>query len=159
MEHDRMKQALEKLQIPPEDFRVLKLLPLIYVAWADGKIDETQKQRIHDFAMEHYELGPAGIAIMSRWLSERPTREYVAEGLHDIYLLARAEDDLEVDFSELAGLLSYAESIGRTTAKALGDPRGMSHAADAALHEIARELHVDHGESWGELLEELGGEA
>ncbi len=39
MERDHMRNSLEKLGIPPDDFRVLKLLPLIYVAWADGTIE------------------------------------------------------------------------------------------------------------------------
>ena len=99
---------------------------------------------------------PAGIAILTRWLSHRPTHEYIAEGLHDIYLLAQAEDDIEVDFSELPGLLSYAEAVGRSTARALDRPDGLSSKGDEALEEVARELHIDHGESWARLLDELG---
>jgi len=156
MERDHMRNSLEKLGIPPDDFRVLKLLPLIYVAWADGTIEAEQQQRIHDFAMRNYELSPAGIAILQRWLSRRPTHEYIAEGLHDIYLLALAEDDIEVDFSELPGLLSYAEAVGRSTARALDRPEGISSKGDEALEEVARELHIDHGESWARLLDELG---
>jgi hypothetical protein len=155
MERDHMRNALERLGIPPDDFRVLKLLPLIYVAWADGTIETEQQARIHDFAMRNYELSPAGIAILNRWLTHRPTHEYVKEGLHDIYLLALAEDDLEVDFTELPGLLSYAEAVGRSTARALDHPDGISHRSDEALEEVARELHIDHGESWGQLLDEL----
>jgi hypothetical protein len=30
----------------------------------------------------------------------------------------------------------------------------MSRETDAALEEVARELHIDHGERWGELLED-----
>src|SRR3954453_6494461 len=82
MERDHMRNALERLGIPPDDFRVLKLLPLIYVAWADGTIETEQQARIHDFAMRNYELSPAGIAILNRWLTHRPTHEYVKEGLH-----------------------------------------------------------------------------
>jgi hypothetical protein len=122
MQRDHMQNSLEKLGIPPNDFRVLKLLPLIYVAWADGTIEPEQQQRIHDFAMRNYDLSAAGVAILNRWLTRRPTHEYIEEGLHDIYLLAQAEDDIEVDFSELPGLLSYAEAVGRSTARALDRP-------------------------------------
>jgi len=31
----------------------------------------------------------------------------------------------------------------------------VSASADIALEEIARELHIDHGESWAKLLDEL----
>lgn len=156
MQRDYLRKSLEHLGIPPDDFRVLKLLPLIYVAWADGKMERVQKKRIHDFALKNYDLSTAGIAVLERWMSERPTHEYIAEGLHDIYRLALAEDDIEVDFSELPGLLSYAEAVARSTARALDDPSALSEMSDAALEEIARELHIDHGLSWAKLLEDLG---
>jgi hypothetical protein len=63
-----------------------------------------------------------------------------------------SEVDLEVDFSELPALLSYAEGIARSTARALDQPEAVSPNAERALDESARELHIDHGESWGRLL-------
>jgi len=101
------------------------------------------------------QLSAAGAAVLEGWLSKRPSHAYVAEGLHDILLLARASDDMEVDFSELPGLLPYAEGIARSTAQALDRPEAVTGAADKALEEIASELGIDHGESWGKLLGEL----
>ena len=155
MLRDKMKNSLERLGIPVDDYRVIKLLPLIYVAWADGKMERVKRERIHYFASREYELSAAGVAVLDRWLRERPSHAYVSEGLHDILLLARANDDMEVDFSELPALLSYAEGIGRSTALALDRPEAITVAADKALEEIARELGIDHGESWGKLLGEL----
>lgn len=156
MERDKLKKSLEHLGIPLDDYRVLKLLPLIYVAWADGKMENVKLERIHYFASRELELSAAGIAVLNGWLTKRPSHAYISEGLHDILLLAEARDDMEVDFSELPALLSYAEGIARSTAIALDHPGAVSLAADDALTEIARELHVDHGESWAQLLSELG---
>ncbi len=155
MQRDRLKQAIKHIGIPPEDYAVIKLLPLIYVAWVDGKMEKVKKDRIHDFAVKQYDLSPKGFAILNHWLETPPTHEYIAEGLHDIYLLASAADDMEVDFSELPALLSYAEGIARTTAEALDRPEAVTNAADTALEEIAKELHIEHGKSWGKLLKEL----
>ena len=155
MQRDKMKKSLERLGIPVDDYRVLKLLPLIYVAWADGKMEHVKRERIHYFAAREYELSAAGVAVLERWLTEPPSHAYVTEGLHDILLLARANDDMEVDFSELPALLSYAEGIARSTAIALDHPDAVSKEADNALEEVARELGIDHGESWGKLLGEL----
>jgi hypothetical protein len=157
MRRDRLKQALRRLDIPPEDHGVIKLLPLIYVAWADGKMERVRKDRIHAFATKHYDLSSQGMAILNRWLESPPSHEYIAEGLRDIYLLAVADDDMEVDFSELPALISYAEGVARSTAEALDRPEAVSPASDVALEEIARELHIEHGESWGKLLKELAG--
>jgi hypothetical protein len=155
MESDTMGRSFERLGIPPHDYSVLKLLPLIYVAWADGKMEFVKKERIQYYAAGEYDLSPAGMAVLDLWLTKRPTHAYIAEGLHDIYSLALADDDIEVNFSELPALLSYAEAIARSTAKALDQPAAVSADADRALEEIARELHIDHGESWAKLLDEL----
>jgi len=155
MERDRMQHSLASLGIAPADYRVLKLLPLIYVAWADGKMDGVKRERIHAFAARQYDLSASGVAVLDRWLSQRPTHAYIAEGLHDIFLLATAEDDMEVDFSELPGLLSYAETIAGNAGAALNASVRSSPKEEQALQEVARELHIDHGESWAKLLEEL----
>ncbi|MEO6599572.1 MAG: hypothetical protein ABIQ16_06840 [Polyangiaceae bacterium] len=155
MEIDRLSGSLQRLGIQPSDYRVLKLLPLIYVAWADGKMESVKKERVQSHAAREYDLSAGGMAVLDRWLSHRPSHEYVSEGLHDILFLAKAPDDMEVDFSELPALLSYAEGIARSTGAALDQPGAVSPNADRALEEIARELHIDHGESWGKLLKEL----
>jgi len=115
MERDTMAGSFERLGIPPHDYCVLKLLPLIYVAWADGKMERVKKERIEYYAAGEYDLSPAGAAVLTGWLTKRPTHAYIAEGLHDIYSLALADSDIEVNFSELPALLSYAEAIARST--------------------------------------------
>lgn len=155
MEADRLKRSLLHLGIPPEDYRVLKLLPLIYVAWADGKIDNVKKERIHLFAARSYDLSASGVAVLNRWLTERPTHEYIAEALKDIFRLAEARDDMEIDFSELPGLLFYAETVATAAGAALGRGQHASPEAEKALQEVAHELQIDHGESWAKLLDEL----
>lgn len=155
MERDKLRKSLTHLGIHPEDYRVLKLLPLIYVAWADGKMEGVQKERIHLHAARRYDLSARAMAVLERWLSHPPSHEYISEGLRDILFLARAQDDLEVDFSELPALLVHAERIARSTADALDQPASVSEEEEKALVEIARELHIDHGESWSQLLKEL----
>lgn len=155
MQRDKLRKSFEKLGIRPRDYKVLKLLPLIYVAWADGKMEQVERERIHSFASRHYDLSAAGAAVLDGWLRHRPSHDYIAEGLQDIYRLALAPDDMEVDFSELPALLSYAEGVARSTAHALDQPSAVSPAEEQALDEIAQALHIDHGESWSRLLEEL----
>lgn len=159
MQRDRMRTALQRLGIPPRDFRVLKILPLVWVAWADGTLEPTEKERILEFATAHCHLSPAGIAVLDGWLSRAPSHHYVSEALRDLYKLAVAEDDPEVDTSELPGLLALAEAIARSTATALDHPASVDESEERALEEIARELHVDRGVSWARLLKELNGSA
>lgn len=155
MERDRLRHSLEGLGIHPRDYQVLKLLPLIYVAWAEGQMDPLKRERIHSFAARHFDLSSSGFAVLDRWLAKPLTHGYVAEALRNMYFLARAPDDMEIDFSELPALLSYAEGVARSKPGALDEPRNVTPKEDSALEELARELHIDHGESWAKLLAEL----
>jgi hypothetical protein len=154
-ERDHVRRSIQHLGIEPSDYRVLKLLPLIYVAWADGKMGNVRRERIHSFASRHFELSAHAMAVLERWLEAPPSAAYVREGLHDIYLLALAVDDGEFDFSELPSLIAYAEGVARSTAEALDQPSAVTEEQERALEDIAHELHIDHGESWGKLLREL----
>lgn len=158
MQKDTLQESLKHLGIHPEDYRVLKLLPLVYVAWADGKMEKVQSERIHHLASHHFDLSANAIKLLERWLAKPLSKEDFHEGLHDLYLLATAQDDIEVDFSELPSLLMYCEAIARSTGSALeiDTPKAVSPEEEQALHEIAAELGIEHGESWSELLNELG---
>ena len=89
MRRDRLQKTLKHLGIDDSNYKVLKLLPLVYVAWSSGSIS------------------------------------------------------------------AHAEAIARTTAEAMDVPTSVTAEEERALAEIARELDVDEGESWGALVREL----
>ena len=155
MLRDRMRMTLRHLGINASNYKVLKLLPLVYVAWASGKISPVQEGRLVDLAHNHFAIGEAGERILRAWILQRPDADYFKEGLHDILRLAYAPDEWEFDVDELKGLLAHAEAIARTTAEALDAPTSVTESEELALADIARELGVNDGESWGALLREL----
>lgn len=155
MLHDRMSISLKHLGINSANYKVLKLLPLVYVAWANGTIDDAEQGRILELAHRNFDIGPQGEEILNGWLSERPTVDYFREGLHDIVFLAHAPDEWEFNVEELQGLLIYAEAIARASAEAVGAEFSVTPEEERALREIAAELGVDDGESWAALLAEL----
>lgn len=155
MLRDRMRASLRHLGINDSNYKVLKLLPLIYVAWADGRVEPAQERRLLDLAHNHFRIGREGEELLRLWISERPTKEYFQEGLHDILLLAHAPDDWTFDVDELQGLLAHAEAIARTTANAMDAPTAVDADEEEALKVIARELGVDDGKSWAALMTEL----
>ena len=155
MLRDRLRRTFHHLHIDSSNYKVLKLLPLVYVAWAPGKISPEREERLVDLAHNHFAIGDAGERILRGWLRQRPDRTYFMEGLHDLLFLARAPDEWEFDVTELPGLLAYSEAIARTTAEAMDAPTAVTPAEEQALIEIAKELGVDDGESWAALLREL----
>ena len=155
MLRDRLHASLKHLGINDSNYKVLKLLPLLYVAWADGRVEPAQEERLLDLAHNYFAIGPYGEQLLKRWIAERPTKEYIREGLHDLLLLARAPDDWGFELDELHGLLAFAEAIARTTAEAMDQPTAVDPAEEQALRDIARELRIDDGKSWAALLREL----
>lgn len=156
MERDRMRRTLKHLGIGASNYKVLKLLPLVYVAWASGTLTPERKERLVDLAHNHFQIGDDGEQILRHWLAQAPDKKYMMEGLHDILLLAYAPDEWEFDVDELPGLLAHAEAIARTTASAMDAPTSVSPAEEQALADIARELGVEEGESWAALVKEIG---
>jgi hypothetical protein len=155
MQRDRMEKSLKHLGIRASNYKVLKLLPLVYVAWASGTLTPERERRLVDLAHNHFSIGEAGERVLRRWLANPPGKQFVTEGLHDIVLLAYAPDEWEFDIDELPGLLAHSEAIARTTAAAMDVPTSVTETEERALAEIARELGVDNGESWAALVREL----
>lgn len=155
MLRDKMCRSLHHLGIDNTNYKVLKLLPLVYVAWADGKLEMAEEKRLIELAHDHFKIGPGGEKVLKHWIAERPSLDYFKEGLHDVLLLAQAPDDWEFDLDELQGLLAHAEAIARTTAEAMDAPTAVDENEQRALRDIAQELGVDDGESWAELMSEL----
>lgn len=52
-------------------------------------------------------------------------------------------------------MLAYSEAIARTTAEALDAPTSVTEGEELALADVARELAIERGESWGALMREL----
>jgi hypothetical protein len=50
MKGTALSAALDELGVDRDNFRVLALLPLVYVAWADGKVQSAERSLIHRLA-------------------------------------------------------------------------------------------------------------
>jgi hypothetical protein len=150
-----VKKDLLALGVDPENYRVLKLLPLVYVAWADGRMESVERERIVALARDQFRIGDSGAQLLEYWLAAPLPAGYVERGLRDLLALAYSPDEFEIDVDELPRLLAHAEAIARTTAAALDAPWAISQEEEVALAQIARLLRVDNGMSWAALLREL----
>jgi hypothetical protein len=152
-ERRELEETLATLGLKRSTYRALMLLPLVYVAWADGKLEHVEVELILQFARARLHLTPDTMAVLERWLHDAPSASYVERGLQGLLRVALREDMLDVDVEELPDLLIHAEAIARATSDAFEDPSAVTPEEEVALAEIARLLEVDGGSTWKRVLD------
>lgn len=144
---------MKELGLERKTYRALMLLPLVYVAWADGHVQHVERELILKFAKTRLHFTANTAAVLERWLKEAPSEEYVERGLQGLRGLALDEEMLEVDVDDLHDLVVHAEALAAATAEALNDPTSVTPEEEQALAEIARLLEVDGGATWKHVLD------
>ena len=69
-----LEAALDEAGIGPETLSALSLIPLVAVAWADGKLDDGEREAIERAANEARIADPAR-AMLQSWLAAPPESE------------------------------------------------------------------------------------
>ncbi|UCE83904.1 MAG: hypothetical protein JSV47_05160, partial [Deltaproteobacteria bacterium] len=76
VEDDAFLERLIELGISPETVLALTLVPLIAVVWADGKLEDREREAIIKAAEENgISEGTAEYQLLETWLSRQPGRE------------------------------------------------------------------------------------
>src|SRR5690349_4420588 len=100
-ELSELERTLAGLGLTPSTYRALMLLPLVYVAWADGTVQNVERELILKFAGQRLHLTPETMKVIEGWLEKTPTKEYIETGLQGLLGIALDESMLEVDVDEL----------------------------------------------------------
>jgi hypothetical protein len=153
VEDPDLERNLAGLGLTRSTYRALMLLPLVYVAWADGSVQNVERELILKFAGQRLHLTPETMKVIERWLEKPPSKEYIESGLQGLLGIALDESMLEVDVSELPELVVHAEALAAATAETLHDPTSVTPEEEKALAEIAVLLQVDSGSSWKSVLD------
>jgi hypothetical protein len=153
VEDPALERNLAGLGLTRSTYRALMLLPLVYVAWADGSVQNVERELILKFAGQRLHLTPETMKVIERWLEKAPSKEYIESGLQGLLGIALDESMLEVDVSELPELVVHAEALAAATAETLHDPTSVTPEEEEALAEIAALLQVDSGSSWKSVLD------
>ena len=155
MTYSRMQTTLRSLGISASNYKVLKLLPLVYEAWSSGKMTQERELELVALAQKYFSIGEDGEQILRGWLRHRPEVSDLREGLAELLLLSHAPYESAFEVDELPGLLAYSKALARTGAVAMGEPAASLRGDDQAMAAIAQEFGVVDGASWGALVREL----
>jgi len=136
LEDTSVLEALDELGVTPIALAAIRLVPLVAVAWADGKLDDRERSAILSAA------GEAGIqgdseagALLEGWLSEPPEADLVSTWKAYVESL---KGTLQVN--ALASLKEDAIGGARNVAEAAGGILGIgsvSESEKAVLQDLA----------------------
>jgi tellurite resistance protein len=139
VKNDEVLEALIELELDAETVVALTLVPLVTVAWADGEIQEKERNAILEAAVENG-LGSDSPAIhlLENWLRTKPGAElyetwksYIDELMH--ILGNRSQDHIKV------ALVGRARSVAEAAGGFLGIG-SISAAERTTLEEIEQAL-------------------
>jgi hypothetical protein len=160
-----LRAELGALGIPEEHWRLVILLPLVQVAWADDHIQDAERARILEIAESHGVLEDEGTEILGDWLTTPPSPEMLKRARKLIVALVNRHRGLGSDLP--IGLISEVRAQCEEVAEAAGGLLGLVWTVDPrearALDDIRRSLTAPPSvapwpddlprppEGWGEL--------
>lgn len=140
-----LANALKTLGMDAVSWRALPLLPLVQVAWADGSVQEAERELILSLADRRFHLEDEGTRMLRNWLHHPPSSAYVARGRE--VLLALCERDGELRREKLADVIAFAKDVARAAGGFFGFGAISSEEA-SAIDAIAEALHIEHERPW-----------
>ena len=145
---------LKELRVPREAYRIVSLLPLVYVAWADGKIQAQERSLILSIAKDRGLLEHGGEQALERWLSERPSQQQLKTDIAVLNELARSDrawaTEFDADGEQL--LLAWCQDVADAAGGLLGLRSPRRDAEHEALKIIASALEIRSAKQWRAVL-------
>lgn len=154
---DTLLQDLRRLGLTESSYRALLLLPLVEVAWADGRIQAAEAAAIEDLARKNDFFSTEAQALLQRWLAAPPSDTERDLGMRTLVELARRRGGAgaSLEAKTLEDLVELSCQVAGAAGGFFGLSSPISAAERASLDRIAEILHIDDGSSWSELLSEL----
>lgn len=120
--------------------RVFDILPLIHIAWADGRVQKAEKEAILDI-LKVRNISPNDEAwlFVAALLEQKPSDEYVE------LTLSLLRDVLSINGKSIASLVEMSKSVAEAAGGIFGTRFGATTSPEeqAALDTIERILHAD----------------
>lgn len=134
-------EELEALGFTPETVRLLPLVPIVQVAWAEGSVTAEERDMLIELARSRgIEHGSAADRQLAEWLDRRPDESVFARATRLIRAMLDAGGSGESAMSA-EDLVKYCESIAAASGGILGIGR-IASSERALLAKIAAELRT-----------------
>lgn len=146
----KLESWLAELKIPRANHRLVMLLPMVYVAWADGRIQPRERSLIVKIAEDHGLLANGGRSTLEHWLSVPPSESQLRSDLALLNELCSADgqlgDEFDADCAQM--LIAYCQDVADAAGGILGLNSPRSEAEQSALKTIASALEMHRAKNW-----------
>jgi hypothetical protein len=135
--HDpKVLDKLIALQISPEVLASMAIVPLVEVAWADGHVDERERQAVLEAAVENG-IGKGSIEydLFENWLKHRPSAELMDAWVHYIEGLCATMSKQECQALK-AELIGRARKVSEAAGSIFGFVFNVSSEERAVLKKM-----------------------
>ena len=144
----KLEAWLAGLKISRDNYRLVMLLPMVYVAWADGRIQAKERRLIMQVAEDRGLLENGGRATLEHWLSIAPNEAQLKADLAMLNELcsSHGSDEFDADCAQM--LIAYCQDVADAAGSVLGFTSARSEAEQSALKTIAAALEMHRAKNW-----------
>jgi len=128
-------------------YRALPLLPLVQVAWADGLVQDAERDLILQVAEDRFALGDEGTRVLRNWLSNPPSPQYAHRGKKVLVAICDHTGYNALSRDALPDVVAFSKQVARAAGGFFGFGAIDSSEA-AAIDRIAQVLGIDVGGPW-----------
>jgi uncharacterized tellurite resistance protein B-like protein len=136
IKNDVVLQKLVDLNVRPETLASITLVPLVEVAWADGTVDEAERNAVLK-AVEHlgFASGSTDYELVLQWMTHKPSPALLEAWVH--YIAGLCEELSEEERTRLKeDLLGHTREVAMTSGGFLGLGNKISKEEAAVLSRL-----------------------
>lgn len=147
----KYRRQIEELGFNEKTIPAIVLLPLFYVAWADGSIQRTEAKLIKKFAKQRGLLTGEPAAMINQWMKKRPDDLFFRAGLNLLLKLAQERNSQ----AEIKTLIDMSAAVAKAAGGLFGFAFSFNKKEQEALAELENILLVPDSQSLLMLLSDL----
>ena len=147
MTDEELGRELRRLGMDEASYRALPLLPLVQVAWADGIIQDAERDLILELAESRYRIGEEGQRVLRNWLHHPPSAGYAHRGRRVLLEMGGRAGFDGVTRHDLADVVAFAKKVAMAAGGSFGFGAISASEADA-IDEIAQALDITGARPW-----------
>lgn len=157
----QLDELLARLNLGKNHFRSLGMLPLVHVAWSDGKVQFAEASILRRFAEEKGWVAEDTENVLNEWITQAPSKEDIRLGTEAFGVLARETRGLGASIPEasLAAIVLTAHEIMKASGGLFGLRSPICAAEESAMEEIIRWLGISPKLPWQELVSKYSEES